>query len=85
MRRTRGSKELVPYNPEPERTLRERLRARKASKMAEDRDYEAELRDALEQLEAERRTAREREETTERKMAALIVRAEFFSWTEIGF
>ena len=74
MRRSRG-KDLVPFDPEPEKTLRSRSKSIKKGREMAGRDLQAELDDALEQirirveaLENERRLANERQEATRREI-----------------
>ena len=74
MRRSRG-KDLAPFDPEPEKTLRSRSKSIRKGKEMAGRDLQAELDEALEQimlrdeaLENERRLANERQEATRREI-----------------
>ena len=74
MRRSRG-KDLAPFDPEPEKTLRSRSKNIRKEKEMAGRNLQAELDEALEQirlrdelLEEERRLANERQEETRREI-----------------
>ena len=49
MRRTRTGKEIVPYDPEPEKTYKRRLREAKMAQQ-DDHDLAAQLRETQELL-----------------------------------